>query len=111
MAQVTITINGRHYPVACNEGQQERILELARYVEGKVQHFVHELGQIGEARLLVLAALILADELAEAGWGEADWSGAATNGAAAGADALAGNVENLAARIEAIAARLETPHI
>src|SRR5690348_11818280 len=109
MAQVTITINGRHYPVACNDGQQERILELARYVESKVQHFVHELGQIGESRLLVLAALILADELAEADW-DAEWP-RASNGAAAGSEALASNAENLAARIEAIAARLETPHI
>src|SRR6185437_4964411 len=58
MAQVTVTINGRGYPVACDEGEQARITELARYVDAKVRGFARELGQIGEARLLVLAALV-----------------------------------------------------
>ncbi len=66
MAQITVSINGRGYPVACNDGEEQRITELARYIDAKVKGFAQELGQIGEARLLVLTALVLADELAEA---------------------------------------------
>lgn len=108
MAQVTITINGRAYPVACNEGEEQRIAELARYVDAKVKAFAKDLGQIGEARLLVLAALVLADELADVQAAGRPQSG---NGAAVEEGKLAAGIENLAQRIEAIAAKLETPHI
>lgn len=109
MAQVVATINGRSYPIACNEGEEQRIGELARYVDSKVSGFARSLGQIGEARLLVLAALVLADELADAQAGKG--ADAAKNGAAPGDEKLTAGVENLAERIEAIAARLETSHI
>ena len=67
MAQITVTINGRAYPVACNEGEEAaHRASSARYIDAKVAGFARELGQIGEARLLVLAALVLADELADA---------------------------------------------
>jgi cell division protein ZapA len=109
MAQVTVTINGRAYPVACNEGEEQRIAELARYIDGKVKAFAKDLGQIGEARLLVLAALILADELADAQ--VAPGRPQAGNGAAIDDGKLAAGIETLAQRIEAIAVRLETSHI
>jgi cell division protein ZapA len=109
MAQVTITINGRAYPVACNEGEEQRIAELARYVDAKVKAFAKDLGQIGEARLLVLAALVLADELADVQ--AATGRPQSGNGAAVEEGKLAAGIENLAQRIEAIAAKLETPHI
>lgn len=109
MAQVTVTVNGRGYPVACDEGEQARITELARYVDAKVRGFARELGQIGEARLLVLAALVLADELADAQAGKIGEK--SVNGGGAEEGQLAAGVENLAERIEAIAARLEAAHI
>jgi cell division protein ZapA len=109
MAQITVTINGRSYPVACNEGEEQRIGELGRYIDGKVKGFARDLGQIGEARLLVLAALVLADELADAQ--AAPGRGKPGNGAALDDGKLAAGVENLAQRIEAIAARLEAAHI
>ncbi len=109
MAQVTVTINGRNYPVACNAGEEARIGELARYVDGKVKAFARDAGQVGEARLLLLAALVLADELMES----KDLSGRARtgNGVAPDEDRLAGGIDALAARIEAIAVKLETHHI
>jgi cell division protein ZapA len=110
MAQVTVTINGRNYPIACNAGEEERIAELARYVDGKVKGFASEFGAVGEARLLVLTALVLADELAEAREGQ-NGHHAAGNGAAAVPENIAGGIDDLARRIETIAARLETPHI
>lgn len=105
MAQVAVTINGRAYPVACNDGEEQRIAELARYVDGKVRTFARDLGQIGEARLLLLAALVLADELADA------QSGTQANGPVDLTGELAVQVETLAQRIETIASRLETHHI
>lgn len=110
MAQVTVTINGRNYPVACNAGEEERISELARYVDGKVKTFAKDIGPVGEARLLLLAALVLADELAEA-IEAARQSYPGGNGTAPDAGKFAAGIENLAGRIEAIAAKLETPHI
>jgi cell division protein ZapA len=109
MAQVTVTINGRNYPIACNAGEENRIGELARYVDGKVKGFAKEFGAVGEARLLLLTALILADELAEAR--EAQNGHHPGNGAAATGDGLALGIDHLAQRIEAIATRLETSHI
>jgi len=110
MAQVTITINGRNYPVACNAGEESRIGELARYVDGKVKAFAKEFGAVGEARLLLLTALVLADELAEAREAQNGHHGAG-NGAAPAVENLASGIDDLAQRIEAIATRLETPHI
>jgi cell division protein ZapA len=109
MAQVTITINGRNYPVACSEGEEQRTEELGRYVDAKVRTFVRELGQIGETRLMVLASLVLADELADAlaGAGQPmQISGPGPDEARAAA-----GIDTLAQRIEAIAAQLETAHI
>jgi len=110
MAQVTVTINGRNYPIACNAGEESRIGELARYVDGKVKGFAKEFGAVGEARLLLLTALVLADELAEAREAQ-NGHHAGGNGAAAMGETLAGGIDHLARRIEAIATRLETAHI
>jgi cell division protein ZapA len=109
MPQITVTINGRPYPVACEAGEEERVAEMARYVDGKMQHFAAAHGQIGEARLLVLAALLLADELTDAR--EAGRHAGTTNGTAAGEAIMADGIAALASRIEAIASKLETAHI
>jgi cell division protein ZapA len=107
MPQVTVTINGRAYPVACDEGEEDRIRELARIIDGKVASFARQVGQAGEGRLLVLAALVLADELSEAN------EAARRPGTQPASDhaAVAGSVSRLAQRIEAVAARLESSHI
>lgn len=106
MPQVTVTINGRRYSVACDAGQEQRIGELARYVEGKVEAFVRQFPQAGEGRLLVLAALVIADELAEAGDALRRMDGSSGDGTA-----LAAGIDALAARIETVAARLEAPQL
>ena len=109
MPEVHLTVNGRTYPVACDEGQETRIKELAQYLDRKTAEFVTKLGQIGEARLLVLAALVITDELAEAR--AALRRHAATEGNGIDTAALAHGLEELARRIETIAVRLESPHI
>lgn len=108
MPQVSITINGRAYPVACNEGEEQRIRDLARTIDSKVASFARQVGQAGEARLLVLAALVLADELAEA---NETLRGLRAQPPAADGATVAAGVDRLAARVEAVATRLETSHI
>lgn len=66
MRQVTVRINGRPYPVTCDPGKEDRVLKLAEYIDTKIQAMASQLGQVGDARLLVLASLMLADELADA---------------------------------------------
>ena len=60
MGQVVVTVNGRAFPLNCADGEEPRIRRLAQYVDGKVGEFVKMHGQIGEARLILLAALVIA---------------------------------------------------
>jgi cell division protein ZapA len=66
MAQVSVRINGRHYQVACEDGQEAHLQKLAAYIDDRVSELVRDVGQVGDARLLVMAALLIADELADA---------------------------------------------
>jgi cell division protein ZapA len=109
MPEVHLTINGRSYPVACEEGQEGRIKELGQYIDRKTGEFVAKLGQIGEARLLVMAALMITDELADAHATLRRQASGQGNGVDTAA--LAQGLEELARRIEAIAVRLESSHI
>src|SRR5205085_3596267 len=66
MGQVVVKVNGRDFPLSCADGQEPRIRRLAQYVDAKIGDFTKTLGQVGEARLILLAALIIADELSDA---------------------------------------------
>jgi cell division protein ZapA len=109
MAQVVVTVNGRAFPLNCADGEEPRIRRLAQYVDGKITDFVKAHGQIGEARLILLAALVIADELSDTNdlvQQERHRSRAPDlNGAEV---ALAGGIRGIAQRIETIAARLES---
>jgi cell division protein ZapA len=63
MAQVTIRINGYAYTVGCDDGQESHLLRMAESVEERINSIKALGGQSGESRLLVLAALLMADEL------------------------------------------------
>jgi cell division protein ZapA len=63
---VTITINGRTFRMGCDDGQEEHLLGLAKIVDEKINLFKGSYGEIGETRLTVMAAIMLADELNEA---------------------------------------------
>jgi cell division protein ZapA len=63
MSQVTIRINGRAYDVNCENGQENHVQRLAMTLAGKVAELVKQVGQVGDARLLVMAGLLVADEL------------------------------------------------
>jgi len=66
MAQVAVSIGGRVYRVACNEGEEAHLEALARQVDGKIDEIRGAFGEIGDQRLVVMAALTFADELSEA---------------------------------------------
>lgn len=70
MAQVTITINSREYAVACEDGQEVRIIQLARLLDEKAKMLNLSIGQVNESMVLVLVGLLLADELSELKKGE-----------------------------------------
>jgi cell division protein ZapA len=66
MGQVTITLNGRTYRLRCGDGEEARVIALAEHVEGKLAGLVAEFGQVGDERLLVMAAIMVTDELFDA---------------------------------------------
>jgi cell division protein ZapA len=66
MAQVTVTIGGRVYRLACNEGEEPHLETLARKLDSKIDEIRGSFGEIGDQRLVVMAALTIADELSEA---------------------------------------------
>jgi cell division protein ZapA len=65
MAQVSVRINGRPYQIACDDGQEANLTRLADYVNKRVTQLVAAVGQVGEERLLVMASLLMADELSD----------------------------------------------
>jgi cell division protein ZapA len=65
MAQVTIEVNGRPYTVGCEDGQEGHLLELAHMFDRQVRQVSSDMGQLGETRLFLMAALLLADEMAD----------------------------------------------
>ncbi len=67
MTHVNVTINGRQYRMACEEGQEARLLRLAENLETRVVNLRGKFGEIGDARLTVMAAITIADELFDAG--------------------------------------------
>jgi cell division protein ZapA len=66
MAQVSVTINGRVYRMACDDGQEDHLTRLARELDARIARLRDSFGEIGDTRLTVMAALMVADELAEA---------------------------------------------
>ena len=65
MAQITSTIAGRQFRLACEDGQEEHLQELAKDIDQRIISLRRKFGEIGDTRLTVMAALMVADELAE----------------------------------------------
>jgi cell division protein ZapA len=65
VAQVNVTVNQQSFRIACEDGQEDRLSDLAKIVDDKVSELVGQVGQVGPNRLLVMAALVIADELVD----------------------------------------------
>ena len=104
MATVTVEINGRPYAVGCADGQEERVRILAKQFDVHVRQVAGDVGHVGDIRLFLMAALVLADELHEVRMnaGATPTSAGATASDAGVAEAL----NAVAARIEKIAQSL-----
>ncbi|MBB4302996.1 cell division protein ZapA [Rhodobium orientis] len=64
MAQVSVTINGRQYRMACDDGEEERLFALARRFDGYIGELKTAFGEIGDQRLSVMAGIMAVDMLA-----------------------------------------------
>lgn len=62
MPLVNVMIAGRAYTIACDEGEEDHLKDLARHVDTKAREVMASVGQVGDARMLLMAALLIADE-------------------------------------------------
>ena len=108
MPNIEITVNGRQHAVQCGPGEESRVRQLASYIDRRIADLGRGQAPAGEARLLVMATLKIADELSDA-YDEIKRL-RATVGEQGSDDreAPAGVLEQAAQRIEAIAAALES---
>jgi len=105
MSQVSVTIDGRKYRLACNEGEEARLESLAGLVDEKIGEMRKTFGEIGDQRLVIMAALTIADCLAEAR-DDAAAQRKRSDDAEQRASALVSTIDQLGSRLESLAARL-----
>lgn len=108
MAEITLTINNRNYDITCDDGHEDHLRRLGAYVDQRVNDLAGAVGQVGEPRLLVMASLLIADELHEA----MNKAGDTTNGGqmptgAADLSVFEDREAQVADALEACAKRLE----
>lgn len=118
MAEVTLTIDSKHFRMACEDGQEAHLIKLAAHVDERVKMMRESFGEIGDLRLSVMAALMVADEffeekrkndtLSEAQAQEASQRDAASSSEMARDAAIAQTIDALTSRIERIT-RVLTP--
>ena len=65
MPELMVSVNGHGYRVVCADGEEAHVGRLGEFLDERVGGLARTIGQVGEARLLVMAALVLADELSE----------------------------------------------
>ena len=116
MAQVSVTIDGKTYRMACDEGQEEHLIDLAGRFDRYVAHLKNSFGEIGDHRLAVMAGIMVMDEFSELEKrvkgleAEIGTLRKTRDDALVKADkndaALTGALSGLAERMEALAARL-----
>lgn len=119
MAQVNVTISGKTYRMACNDGEEEHLGRLAEDLDQTIERLRGEFGEIGDQRLTVMAAITMADQHAEAERRiaalEERIAVMERNQAAAAGDreadelAVARSIEAVAQRVEALSQRLRQP--
>jgi cell division protein ZapA len=112
MPLVNVMVNSRAYTIACDEGEEEHLKELAAHVDAKTREVLSSVGQVGDGRVILMAALLIADEHHDA-VRKAAPAAPPANGktqpaeqAEAAERAAADALEGAAKKIEDIAARL-----
>jgi cell division protein ZapA len=116
MPLVNVMVNGRAYTIACDEGEEAHLKELASHVDEKAREVLASVGQVGDIRMLLMASLLIADEHHDLAAKVAVGHAAAQNGSEAAqklhlraeqAESQAADMlESAAKKLEDIAARL-----
>jgi len=102
MGEVNLVINGRNYGISCDDGQEGRVAELGKYVDSRLKAISQAGAASNEAHLLVLTALVLADEVFEAKQGGGGDSASSEN-----EEVVAEAIGQLAERINIIADKMQ----
>jgi cell division protein ZapA len=118
MSTINATIAGRQFRLACEDGQEEHLQALAKDIDERIDALRKKFGEIGDTRLTVMAALMVSDELAEAGRkirlleeelaAHQDARMVASDRARAASDAVVGAFNSAAERIESITKKLNS---
>ncbi|MBN8929628.1 MAG: hypothetical protein BGO51_13245 [Rhodospirillales bacterium 69-11] len=106
MAQVTLRINGYAYTIGCKDGEEQHLLAMGAELEKRIESIKLRAGQSGESRMLVMAGLLMADELFDLRQRVAD---AESRAPGEGNTRLNRRLNRVAKRAEEIAADLERP--
>ena len=114
MPMVDIIVNGRRHAVQCGDGEEQRVKGLAAYLDRKIAELAVDKSQVGDARLMLLASLVVADELSDAYDRikelEQQLGGGGQTVTGAGAESerrAAAMIERAAEQLNAVAAELE----
>ncbi len=111
MARVDIVMSGRVYPIACDDGQEERVRDIARHVDARLADLKRRAPAATDLHLMVMLSLLLADELFETRAAAGQYGGsmppAEPGGPAEEDPGLVDAIGRLADQVEAIAARVE----
>ena len=109
MAEVTLTINGRNYGIACDDGQEKRVRDLGYYIDQRMREIARAGAATNESHLMVLTSLMLADEVFDlkdnVGSMESQVRQTKSNGR--DEEAIAGAIGELSDRIDDIADRIQ----
>lgn len=116
MGSVNVAINGRQYRIGCEDGQEEHLTQLATQFDARISQLREQVGEVGDARLTIMAALTIADDLSEVGKqirrlqeeiaALKDARGASAARAQATNTAIAAAFDSAAERLETIAKKL-----
>lgn len=101
MAQVSVRVNGRDYNLACDDGEESHLRKLAHYVDSKVTALRGSGTSLADAQLLLMAGIVISDELTEA----------TSPSGNSGSQALIEQLEAASVRLEALTARLEASYL
>ncbi|MDG2244676.1 MAG: cell division protein ZapA [Rhodospirillaceae bacterium] len=110
MAQVSITLRGRSYQIACEDGQEAHLSSLGRHLDERATKLMESTGPVSDSMLLVMVSLLIADELSDAA-GELENLRRSGKGDARveAEEAVVNAIDSLASRIDSLAEKLERP--
>lgn len=111
MAQITVTINGKSFRMACDDGEEDRLMGLAARFDGWINELKGAFGEIGDQRLTVMAGIMATDQLSELERKLADLEAQlaeARQQQVAALDNMSQNEEELSRAVNTAAARIES---